>query len=72
MQRLLTEEGAVRGVRYRDTGGWHEVRAALTVAADGRFSRVRKLALAPGDPLAIDNRSLSQSVPAAKERGIAC
>ena len=24
--------------------GWHEVRATLTVAADGRFSRLRHLA----------------------------
>jgi 2-polyprenyl-6-methoxyphenol hydroxylase-like FAD-dependent oxidoreductase len=37
-------KGAVRGVRYRAATGWHEVRALLTVAADGRFSRVRKLA----------------------------
>ena len=44
VQRLLAEDGAVRGVRYRDGNGWHEVRAPLTVAADGRFSRVRKLA----------------------------
>jgi len=50
VQRLLTEDGAVRGVRYRDLDGWHEVRAALTVAADGRFSRVRKLADLPAIP----------------------
>jgi 2-polyprenyl-6-methoxyphenol hydroxylase-like FAD-dependent oxidoreductase len=31
-------------VRYRGYDGWYEVRAALTVGADGRFSRVRKLA----------------------------
>jgi 2-polyprenyl-6-methoxyphenol hydroxylase-like FAD-dependent oxidoreductase len=31
-------------VQYRATDGWHEVRAALTVGADGRFSRLRKLA----------------------------
>jgi 2-polyprenyl-6-methoxyphenol hydroxylase-like FAD-dependent oxidoreductase len=34
----------VRGVRYQAADGWHEVRAALTVGADGRFSRLRKLA----------------------------
>jgi 2-polyprenyl-6-methoxyphenol hydroxylase-like FAD-dependent oxidoreductase len=45
VQRLVTEDGAVRGVRYRDADNrWHEVRAALTVAADGRFSKIRSLA----------------------------
>lgn len=44
VQRLVETEGVVRGVRYRTTAGWHEIRAQLTVGADGRFSRVRKLA----------------------------
>jgi 2-polyprenyl-6-methoxyphenol hydroxylase-like FAD-dependent oxidoreductase len=44
VQRLAEEGGAVRGVRYRAADGWHEVRALLTVGADGRFSRLRKLA----------------------------
>src|SRR6516162_11719328 len=44
VQRLVEEGGTVRGVRYRASGGWHEVRAPLTVGADGRFSRVRHLA----------------------------
>jgi 2-polyprenyl-6-methoxyphenol hydroxylase-like FAD-dependent oxidoreductase len=44
VQRLVEANGAVRGVRYRAADGWHEVRAQLTVGADGRFSRVRKLA----------------------------
>jgi 2-polyprenyl-6-methoxyphenol hydroxylase-like FAD-dependent oxidoreductase len=44
VQRLVEEGGVVRGVRYRDADNtWHEVRAPLTVAADGRFSRVRHL-----------------------------
>lgn len=34
----------MRGVRYRDASGSHEVRAALTVAADGRHSDLRKAA----------------------------
>jgi len=34
----------VRGGRYRSNDGWHEVRAPLVVGADGRFSRVRRLA----------------------------
>ncbi len=45
VQRLVEEKGVVKGVRYRDTHNrWHEVRALLTVAADGRFSMVRRLA----------------------------
>ena len=43
-EKLLDADGVVQGVRYRGRDGWHEVRAALTVAADGRFSRVRQLA----------------------------
>src|SRR5215471_11865525 len=41
---LIEENGSVRGVRYQSIDGWHEVRALLTVGADGRFSRVRHLA----------------------------
>jgi len=37
------ESGVVRGVRYRGEGGEHELRATLTVGADGRFSKLRKL-----------------------------
>lgn len=44
VDELIEEEGRVCGVRYRGTDGWYEVRAVLTVAADGRFSRIRKLA----------------------------
>jgi 2-polyprenyl-6-methoxyphenol hydroxylase-like FAD-dependent oxidoreductase len=44
VQELITEDGVVRGVRYQSTEGWHEVRAQLTVGADGRFSKVRQLA----------------------------
>jgi 2-polyprenyl-6-methoxyphenol hydroxylase-like FAD-dependent oxidoreductase len=44
VQRLVEGGGVVRGVRYRGADGWHEVRAPLTVGADGRFSRVRHLA----------------------------
>ncbi len=44
VQRLIEEGGVVRGVRYRVSGGWHEVRAVLTVGADGRFSVIRRLA----------------------------
>jgi 2-polyprenyl-6-methoxyphenol hydroxylase-like FAD-dependent oxidoreductase len=44
VQELIEADGAVQGVRYRGQGGWHEVRAGLTVGADGRHSRVRQLA----------------------------
>jgi 2-polyprenyl-6-methoxyphenol hydroxylase-like FAD-dependent oxidoreductase len=44
VEKLVEEDGEVRGVYYRGQDGWHEVRALLTVAADGRFSRVRRLA----------------------------
>ena len=44
VQQLIEEDGVVRGVRYRTPSGWHEVRALLTVGADGRFSMIRHLA----------------------------
>jgi 2-polyprenyl-6-methoxyphenol hydroxylase-like FAD-dependent oxidoreductase len=45
VQRLVEADGRVKGVRYRDgENQWHEVRAPLTVAADGRFSKLRHLA----------------------------
>ncbi|MBY0526679.1 MAG: FAD-dependent oxidoreductase [Gemmataceae bacterium] len=44
VQRLVQDGDTVKGVQYRDHDNqWHEVRAALTVAADGRFSRIRHL-----------------------------
>ena len=44
VHELIEEEGVVRGARYQGPDGWNEVRAPLTVGADGRFSKVRKLA----------------------------
>jgi 2-polyprenyl-6-methoxyphenol hydroxylase-like FAD-dependent oxidoreductase len=41
---LVVEGGVVRGVRYRDPDGEREVRAGLTVGADGRHSAVRRAA----------------------------
>jgi 2-polyprenyl-6-methoxyphenol hydroxylase-like FAD-dependent oxidoreductase len=41
---LIREDGVVRGVRYQTGDGVHELRALLTVGADGRFSRVRQVA----------------------------
>ena len=44
VNQLREENGAVRGVRYAGAHGTQEVRAELTVGADGRFSQVRRLA----------------------------
>lgn len=45
VQHLVEENGAVVGVRYAGADGEeHEIRAQLTVGADGRFSTVRRLA----------------------------
>lgn len=43
-EKLIEQDGYVHGVEYRSQDGWHELRAVLTVGADGRFSRMRKLA----------------------------
>lgn len=44
VRKLVEENGVVRGVRYLGPDGWHELRAPLTVGADGRFSQLRQLA----------------------------
>jgi 2-polyprenyl-6-methoxyphenol hydroxylase-like FAD-dependent oxidoreductase len=44
VEKLIEEDGYVHGVQYRGMDGWHSVHATLTVGADGRFSRMRKLA----------------------------
>ncbi|MGH8886838.1 MAG: FAD-dependent monooxygenase [Egibacteraceae bacterium] len=44
VRELVVTDGVVRGVRYHDRDGWHEVRALLTVGADGRSSTIRRLA----------------------------
>ncbi|GAC1450194.1 MAG: FAD-dependent oxidoreductase [Chamaesiphon sp.] len=44
VQELIEEDGIIHGVRYRGHGGWHEVRAKLTVGTDGRHSRLRQVA----------------------------
>jgi 2-polyprenyl-6-methoxyphenol hydroxylase-like FAD-dependent oxidoreductase len=44
VRELVEESGVTRGVRYEAEDGWHEVRAVLTVGADGRGSRMRRLA----------------------------
>lgn len=48
VRELLEEDGAIRGVRYVDRErGEVELRADLTVATDGRNSRLRRLAGLP-------------------------
>ena len=44
VRRFVEENGVVGGVQYLGPDGWHEVRACLTVGADGRFSQLRQLA----------------------------
>lgn len=44
VQELVQEGSETKGVRYRTNDGtYHEVRAAVTIGADGRFSKVRSL-----------------------------
>ena len=43
VDELIEEDQHIRGVRYHGQDGWYEVRATLTVGADGRFSRLRRL-----------------------------
>jgi 2-polyprenyl-6-methoxyphenol hydroxylase-like FAD-dependent oxidoreductase len=44
VRELIMDDGIVRGLCYQAPDGWHTVRALLTVAADGRSSRVRQQA----------------------------
>ncbi len=44
VRELIEEDGVVRGVRYEVDRTQYELRATLTVGADGRFSTVRRLA----------------------------
>jgi 2-polyprenyl-6-methoxyphenol hydroxylase-like FAD-dependent oxidoreductase len=44
VRKLVEENGVVCGVHYLGPDGWHELRAPLTVGADGRFSQLRQLA----------------------------
>ncbi len=43
VDELIEDGGLAHGVRYRGESGNREVRATLTVGADGRFSKLRKL-----------------------------
>jgi 2-polyprenyl-6-methoxyphenol hydroxylase-like FAD-dependent oxidoreductase len=52
VRELIEEDGIVRGVRYETNRARHELRATLTVGADGRFSVVRRLAGMVATPFA--------------------
>ncbi len=44
---LWRDDGRVRGVRYRDADGEHELAATLTIGADGRSARTREVSGLP-------------------------
>ncbi len=44
---LIEQDGVVRGLRYRDASGEHELQALLTVGADGRTAVTREAAKLP-------------------------
>ncbi|HUE57313.1 MAG TPA: FAD-dependent oxidoreductase [Candidatus Udaeobacter sp.] len=45
VRKLIEENGSFHGVRYiGPDDNWHELRAPLTIGADGRFSQIRQLA----------------------------
>lgn len=56
VQELIEEGERICGVRYRQDEVWHEVRATLTVGADGRASHVSHLA-------GLDQNLLTSSPP---------
>jgi 2-polyprenyl-6-methoxyphenol hydroxylase-like FAD-dependent oxidoreductase len=74
VEELIEEDGVIRGVRYRGPDGRHEVRARLTVGADGRFSRLRKLAglppIASSPPMDVLWFRLPRQATDAEEAGV--
>ncbi|MYQ82911.1 FAD-binding protein [Streptomyces sp. SID4936] len=60
---LLREGETVTGVRVRGPEGETEVRAALTVAADGRFSKVREMAGLPYEKIPLERDFVWFKVP---------
>jgi 2-polyprenyl-6-methoxyphenol hydroxylase-like FAD-dependent oxidoreductase len=69
VQELVEEDSIVRGVRYRGQGGWHEVRAQVTIGADGRHSRLRELAGLEAVPTSAPMDVLWFRLPRASEDG---
>ncbi|GAA3022394.1 FAD-dependent oxidoreductase [Kitasatospora sp. NPDC006786] len=60
---LLRDGTAVTGVRVRGPEGESEVHAALTVAADGRFSKVREMAGLPYEKIPLERDFVWFKVP---------
>ncbi|GAA3947092.1 hypothetical protein GCM10023085_31620 [Actinomadura viridis] len=60
---LLQRDGRIAGVRCQGPDGTVEVRAALTVGADGRYSRIRTLAGLSGRKVPLDRDVLWCRLP---------
>jgi 2-polyprenyl-6-methoxyphenol hydroxylase-like FAD-dependent oxidoreductase len=65
---LVEESGRVTGVRYREEGEERTIRARLTLAADGRTSRIREAAAMPVRDLGAPMDVLWFRVP--RQRGV--
>lgn len=67
VNQLIYTDERVTGVAYRKDGAQHELHGDLVIAADGRFSRLRKLAKLPveSDALPTDIAWCRVSKPAA-------
>lgn len=63
VEGLIEGGGRVRGVRYRDATGVNQLTARVTVAADGRFSRIRQLLQVPMKRSALPVDILAFRVP---------
>lgn len=76
VEALIEEDGAVRGVCYRQDGRLHDLRADLTLGADGRFSKMRQLMnadmlqLSPGQDVLWFKLSRRTTDPADSETNI--
>lgn len=44
VEALIEVDSMIQGVRFRADDTWHAIHAQLTIGADGRFSRTRRLA----------------------------
>ncbi|MFJ6381742.1 FAD-dependent oxidoreductase [Kitasatospora sp. NPDC092039] len=60
---LLRDGGTVTGVRVRGPEGEYDIDAALTVAADGRFSKVREMAGLPYEKIPLERDFVWFKVP---------
>jgi 2-polyprenyl-6-methoxyphenol hydroxylase-like FAD-dependent oxidoreductase len=70
VNELIEEDGLVVGVRCRTPAGLEEVRTGLTVATDGRFSKVRSLSGLPYDKFGSPMDVLWFRLPRRSEDGV--